>query len=215
VVTKGRGRPEEAEQHYRHALALYAEIYEPHHPKAAMVELNLGKVLQSLGREAEAAEQLERARAAFERYGGPDHPDVGKALDALGLLEHQRGHLEEARVHQQRALEIFERAYPSEPSHPRIARALWALGRTELELGRLADARVLLERALEIQAGADVRAVDRAQTELTLATLRWRAGERDDARALARQSSARVEHEHGEAAERLRRELQAWLAAHR
>ena len=215
VVAKGRGRPEEAEQHYRRALALYAEIYEPHHPKVAMVELNLGKALQSLGREEEAAAQLERARAAFERYGGPDHPDVGKALDALGLLEHQRGNLVQARSHQARALELFERAYPSEPSHPRIARALWALGRTELALGRLVDARPRLEQALQMQAGADVRVVDRAQTELTLAELRWQAGERDDARALARQGSARVEHERGEAAERLRRELHDWLAAHR
>jgi eukaryotic-like serine/threonine-protein kinase len=215
VVAKGLGRPEQAERHYRRALAQYAEVYEAHHPKVAMVELNLGKTLAALGREPEAVEQLERARAAFERYGGPEHVDVGKALDALGLLEYQRGRYAEARAQQLRALEIFERAYSAEPSHARIARALWALGRTELQLGQVEEARARLERAHQLQTGADVRAVDRAQTELTLAQLQWRVDERDAARTLARQALARVEHEHGDAAERVRGELQGWLAAHR
>lgn len=215
VAAKGLGQPREAEEHYRGALARYAQVYEPHHPKVAMVELNLGKALQSLGRDAEAGEHLERARAAFERYGGPEHPDVGKALDALGLLEHQRGRLAEARAHQQRALAIFERAYPSEPSHPRIARAAWALGRTELALGLVDEAQAHLERAYQVQLGADVRPIDRAQTELSLAELRWRAGEPEQARALAQQALAAIEPERGEAAARLRRELGEWLESHR
>ena len=212
VAARGAGRPAEAEQHYRRARAQYAEVFEEHHPKVAMVELNLGKTLQALGREDEAAEQLERARTAFERYGGPDHVDVAKALDALGLLEAQRGRLTQAHAWQRRALEIFERAHPG--AHPRVARALWALGRTELRLGRLADARARLERALEMQTGADVRPVDRAQTELALAELRWRVpAEREQARALAQQALARLLGEPGQAAERLRDELQAWLDA--
>lgn len=215
VAARGRGRPDEAERHYRRALAQYAEVYEGHHPKVAMVELNLGKALQAQGREDEAAERLERARAAFERYGGPEHPDVGKALDALGLLEYQRGRYPEAHAWQRQALAILERAYPAD--HPRVARGLWALGRTELALGELDQARARLERALEVQRGAEVRAVDRAQTERTLAELQWRgpATAREEARALAGQALARLRDEPGDAAARLRGELEAWLAAHR
>ncbi|MCX4246613.1 serine/threonine-protein kinase [Paraliomyxa miuraensis] len=214
VVARGQGRPEDAEHHYREALQQYAEIYDEDHPRVAMVELNLGKTLQVLERTDEAAEHLERARAAFERYGGPDHPDVGKALAAQGLLEHQQGHLERARQLQQRALEVFERAYSSQTSHPRIARAAWALGRTELELGRVDLAEDHLERALQMQEGADARPVDRAETELALAELRWRTAP-EQARALAHAALARLEPEHGEAAERLRAELERWLRAHR
>jgi len=216
VVARGQGRLDEAEQRYRSALAAYARIYEEHHPKVAMVELNLGKTLQALGREQEAALQLERARAAFERYGGPEHPDVAKALDALGLLEYQQGDYARAYERQLQALVIFERIHPAEPPHPRVARALWALGRTELRLGRVDEARARLERALRMQTDTEARPVDRAQTELALVELHWREpAERDEARALARQALARLEHEQGDATERIRDELQTWLDAHR
>lgn len=220
VAARGRGRADQAEQYYRRALAQYAEVYEASHPKVAMVELNLGKALQALHREPEAMVELERARAAFESYGGPEHPDVGKALDALGLLDYQQERYAAALERQQRALEILERAYPAEAAHPRVARALWALGRTELQLDRVDRARAHLEQALEMQQGSDVRPVDRAQTELTLAELWWqeadeRADERADARALARRALARLEHQPGNAAERVRGEAQRWLLAHR
>jgi len=215
VAARGSGDPEQARSYYQRALAQYGEIYGDHHPKVAMVELNLGKVLGVLGHDAEAAVQLERAAAAFEGYGGPEHVGVAKALDALGLLAYRQERYAEAHAQQLRALEIFEGAYGAPDAHPRVARALWALGRTELRLDHLDQASARLERALQIQSEADVRAVDRARTEQTLAALRWKQGrEPEVALALARQALRRVQGESGDMARRTRDELRLWLDAH-
>ena len=59
----------------------------------------------------------------------------------------------------------------------------------------------------EVQA----RPVDRARTSLALAELGWAQGQREQPRALVAQSLRELEGTDGEAARKLRDELQQWL----
>ncbi|HVH99067.1 MAG TPA: tetratricopeptide repeat protein [Enhygromyxa sp.] len=111
-----QGRADEAEQHYRRALDLYARSERPEHPEIAYALHNLADALTSLGRldEAEAAyrESLTRKLATL----GPNSPDEAGTRNNLAALLAERGRLAEARDQSALACAIVRDRLP--PQHP-------------------------------------------------------------------------------------------------
>jgi hypothetical protein len=79
----------------------------------------------------------------------------------------------------------------------------------EVDRGRLPAAGAAAEESLRLWTAGDASPQEVARTELVLAEVRWRRGQRAEARALvARALARRVD------SEDTRRELEAWQAAH-
>ena len=138
----------EARESYERALQLAQAVYDPDHPRLAIVARNLGLLLRDLGDLKGARECLERALKIDETAYGPDHPEVATDVNGLGLLLKDLGDLKGARECYERALKIDEAVYG--PDHPRVASRMNNLGLVLRALGDLKGAQECVERALKI-----------------------------------------------------------------
>ena len=184
VVESMAGRPDQAVEHHREALALdEIALGRGDHDRVATDLHNLGMALAARDEEGdeEAADRLLlQGLEMKERLLGPDHPSVAVSLGGLAQLRGRRGALEEARDLHARAGSIYRTSLG--PDHPDLAGSLGGeavyLGR----LGRTAEADSLYREALEIQRrtlGADHLLV--ATTLNNLAVLRYQTGQWADA----------------------------------
>jgi len=78
-----RGQSEEAENHYRRALAIKEKLLGAASPDVALTRNNLGKLLTNMGRSAEAVPLLEAAVVALETRLPPGHPHLSAARENL------------------------------------------------------------------------------------------------------------------------------------
>jgi tetratricopeptide (TPR) repeat protein len=73
-VCQSQERYEEAEQHYRTALAQFQTSVRPEHPQLSHILNNLATLHRRRGEDKEARELLARAHELLLRTMGPDHP---------------------------------------------------------------------------------------------------------------------------------------------
>src|SRR6185369_15144856 len=210
MVANLEQQPAVALEHFQTFLNLAARTGARMSTHAALH--NMGIADTQAGRLAEAAAHFRQALETLERNFGRDHPDVGAALYHLGKIERSRGNLAGALGHYRDSLALYDRLdwQGSEPAFP-----LTGLGETLLDLNRPAEAVPLLDRAVRLRSG---QTRDPAQLALSH-FIRARAldaagGDRRAARREAQQALA-VFVDLGDRARSDRREVEAWLAAHK
>lgn len=200
----GLGRTRDAITALEHARSILAEVHAGPHPELAIVDSNLGVAYAELGELERAEASHRRAIEAFERIHGPDHPDVAVALVALGDVRGDQGHPDEAIALQRRALAI------AGPAFAPYARG--RLGRWIVAAKGPAEGAPILEDALAdmTELELDPRLV--ADLELAIADARWSLGRHAEARAIANEAVARLDHLD---ADPTRAAAQTWIATHR
>ncbi|HEX2568812.1 MAG TPA: serine/threonine-protein kinase [Polyangia bacterium] len=212
-VLDDQGHPEEALANYRRALTIrQAALGGEENSGIANLLNNIGAVSFRLRRIPEALEYFTRSLTLRERALGADDPAVAMSLDNLGTVLFRQGRYAEALADHQRSLAIQEKALG--PRHPYVSDALVGIGRCEWALHHLAESRKPLERALVLRQSTEVRPVERAEVEFTLARTLWDSRQdRPRARRLA--EAARKDYAGADASPADRAEVDAWLAQHR
>jgi tetratricopeptide (TPR) repeat protein/tRNA A-37 threonylcarbamoyl transferase component Bud32 len=179
------GRPGGAIADFTAALAIEVEALGTDHPSVAILESNLGDADYAQADLARAEHHQRRALAILEGALGEEHPNVAFVLVGLGLTLRDRGHVDEA-------LALFRRAAAiADPSL--LPNAITRVGEILLERGDVAGARAHLERASELQRGIATSDALVGDTLRALARARWAAGDREGARAAAREAITRYE----------------------
>jgi tetratricopeptide (TPR) repeat protein len=105
------GRIDEAEVHYRRALALLESIHEGSHPEVAKVLCGLAPVMIGRGLFDDAEAVLQRALAIQRSLASVEDTSIARCLLYLGELRAAQSRAEEAQ-------EIFKRAYAIHRDHP-------------------------------------------------------------------------------------------------
>jgi len=83
AVLAALGQVEEAENHYRRALAIKEKLLGAGNPDVALTRNILGKLLTDMGRPTEALPLLEAAVAALDSRLPPGHPHLSAARGNL------------------------------------------------------------------------------------------------------------------------------------
>jgi tetratricopeptide (TPR) repeat protein len=196
---KRRGRYEEAERLYQHALELGSQAVGEEHPVYAETLFRLGDLLHMRGSYAEAELHYQHALKIREQVLGPDHPDVALSLHNRALLDDELGKKpSDVEALYLRALAIWEHALG--PRHPDVAEGLNNLASLYQKQGRLAEAEALLQRALLIRKEAfGEESPDLLLSMGALAELYLAQGDDEHAETLLRDGLAMCERVLGEA----------------
>lgn len=163
-------RHEEAQQHYRRALAIYeagkGEQGEGGGPPAMARVLNSLSFIYALGgRYDEAAAALERALAIPEATSEESFPSKSGLLSELGGIYEIQGRHEEAEACYKRSLALREEAHGKD--HFLVASSLDSLASLYERQGRIAEAEPLIKRSLAIrEAGESELAIALALQQL-------------------------------------------------
>jgi tetratricopeptide (TPR) repeat protein len=184
----GLERYDEALAMIDRGLAITERVQGPRAFNTGVSYANRAMVLNDLGRvdESEAADR--RAIEIFTDALGPDDEMVAQEWTNLGLTYDRANRRDDAIAALEKAKAIYEKAAPD---HPTLAFTLTALGNLRGERGQLAAARADLERAFVLRSAPDADPGLRAITEIELANVAWRQGDRTRATELAR---AAVDH---------------------
>lgn len=86
-----RGRQQEAEEHYRHALAIKEKLLGADNPDVALTRNNLGKLLTEMGRPTEAVPLLQTAVGVLAKHLPSSHPHLAAARKNLRNASESRG----------------------------------------------------------------------------------------------------------------------------
>ncbi|HHQ48256.1 MAG TPA: tetratricopeptide repeat protein [Acidobacteria bacterium] len=178
----------------------------------AMAENNLAAALLELGETGEARSHFENAGDIYARTVG-----ATSAWTVIARLNLAVVTLEEGRYRRTlRELDALSGGFSANfpPDHPFSAYMDYARGSALLGLGRIRQALPLLERALRIRRSSGaVMPYELAQASFALARARWAAGQRPEARKLARKAAAILD---GlpEGPMPFRDRVTAWLAGH-
>jgi len=146
TVASDQGHNEEAERHYRAALAIERQLRSGPHPDVASRMLSLGHALRRQERVDEARSFLEEALEMRRTLLGPDHPDVGHALNHLARLELMANDLERAEPLARQGLEV--RLGSLKPEHLEVASSWAMLAAILKEKGEHTEALDALHRSL-------------------------------------------------------------------
>ncbi|HZY60726.1 MAG TPA: tetratricopeptide repeat protein, partial [Candidatus Binataceae bacterium] len=160
------GRPQEAEELFRRALAVYRQLAE-HDPKTAVYHLRQGqgytellRVLWSRGRDDEAARLMEDAVDTLSNTAR-EHGNVPAARDSLARFHHDLANLQRQRAQNDDALKNYTQAaaiwgkladdVPGEPAYRGHQGYVltYSLPSLLVATGRHAEARAHWQRALE------------------------------------------------------------------
>jgi CHAT domain-containing protein/tetratricopeptide (TPR) repeat protein len=144
-----QGRYGEAEELYKRALAIRAQVLGESHPDVAYALNNLALVYWTQGRYSEAEGLYKRALAILEKALGANHADVGWTVNDLALVYRAQGKYSEAEELFERALVIREKALGS--SHPNVGKTLNNLANVLRDQGKYSQAEELYNRALVIR----------------------------------------------------------------
>ncbi len=150
------GDVEQSLGHYRQALAILQQTYDPTHPSIGRVYISLGEAESQAGRWAEARADLEAGVAVFEQALGPDHPTIGFVLGTLGYVAGWQGDFAAGRRAFERSVAILEATVGRD--HYYYSDAVGKLGAVEFLAGDYAAAGTHYEFArasLERQMGSD------------------------------------------------------------
>ncbi len=196
---KRRGRYDEAERLYQHALELGTQVVGEEHPVYAEALFRLGDLFHMRGNYAAAEQCYQRALEIRERVLGPDHPDVALSLHNIALLSDELGKKpSDVEALYLRALAIWEHTLG--PDHPDMAEGLNNLASLYRKQRRLTEAEELLKRALLIRKRAfGEESPDLLLSMEALAELYLAQGDDEHAETLLREGLAMCERVLGEA----------------
>jgi serine/threonine protein kinase/tetratricopeptide (TPR) repeat protein len=146
VLLKNMDRPEQAEPHYREALAIRERTL-GEHPDTAQSHNNLGVFLRGRGQEEEALPHLRRALEIHRAAFGENHLEVAIAYTNLASALKSLGRTEEAAASYEASLASLENS---------MGRDYWVYGQVEYnygvllrDTGRFAEAEELMVRGYE------------------------------------------------------------------
>ena len=201
-----RGKPTEALQHHRAAVAINTTLGEQN--------VHLAESLNNLGNALAAAEDLDGAAREYKRaleiwnlQAGPESSHTIIGHTNLGSLALIREDFDGALREFERALAIAESLMPS---HPTIPETLTSIGATYLQRGSAADAIPHLERALKMYSEMRNPPIEEAQTRFMLARALWGA-QRQRALGLAHTAQSRLATA-GDGWRETLLEVEAWLS---
>jgi tetratricopeptide (TPR) repeat protein len=167
-------RPQEAEAHFRKALAIHRKHYGDEHDAIAWDLDNLAVVLYEQRRLGEAETAVRQSLAIKRKVLGPVHPSTLQTQTNLGELLRERGELEPARELLQEAVELFLKTPAADPAY--LANCRLNLGAVLVELRRFEEAAPELLAAylaLEKAGGRDHRLTRDAAAWLERLAARW------------------------------------------
>jgi tetratricopeptide (TPR) repeat protein len=136
---------DQAEEHFKRALALNRASYGPEHPRVAGNLNNLALVFEQRQHMAEAERALSQALQILERAQGASHVGLAFPLTNMGRIALWRNQLESARNLLERALKIRRQALPQ--AHRLLADTLFWLALTRCAEGEQASGLVALNEA--------------------------------------------------------------------
>jgi tetratricopeptide (TPR) repeat protein len=148
IVCKDLGRFDDAQSHYRRALAT-AQARPGRDDLRAALWHNLAGLAHAQGRYREAEPAARRAVELRECLRGPDHPEVARDLTVLAAILAGQGRLDQAEALYRRALDIFQRRLT--PEHYEVAVVLNSLGGLAQDRHDPVEAEKLQRRALSIK----------------------------------------------------------------
>jgi len=204
------GDLEAAEPDIREAIRLKERIGGRDHPDVAHSLLSLAEIYARRGEFAAALTPIDRAREIFDHSYGPGSPMSAETLS--NRCEYLNGLRRYAEALQSCQLASHIYAATVGENHPWSAYALTAAGIAHIGLGRPNEAVPELRRALDIRERSDPMRDVRAETRFALARALWDSGDRAAGHAAG--EAARAEYAKIPKAERERRAVDAWLAAH-
>jgi tetratricopeptide (TPR) repeat protein len=210
-----QGRLDEGLARELQALATYQATLGPDHPALADALHQVGWIDAKQGRFDEALAQYQRALTIRVHTYGPDHPSVMINEDIIGRTLNRQGRYQEALPHSRRSLAIM--AEKLGPDNVGAVLPLMEVGRALVALGRPEEAISSLERALALQEkDRTLRPERQPEVQFLLAEALW-AAHRDRPRARHLAESAARSYAEAASSSSLpaRREVEAWLAAHR
>jgi tetratricopeptide (TPR) repeat protein len=143
------GRPTEAENCYREALAIREAQSPPDRPALASVLNNLAVLHRKTGRLPSSEAFQRRAIQLWADSLGPDHPTLAAGLNNLGELLLSQSQYAEAEPFLRRAVSIFESALG--PAHPQTESGLANLAALFLRQDKGPGAERLFRRVLDLR----------------------------------------------------------------
>jgi tetratricopeptide (TPR) repeat protein len=196
-VHEGQGRLDDAERHWRQALAILeaGQTTGAAALEIAHVQRNLAALRHRRGHTTEAEALLQRAVALAEGRLGADHPQVAVDVASLAAVVHDAGRSSEAEGLYRRSLAALRAALGDD--HLEVGAIRSSLGGVLLAQGRLGEAAAELSTALasqETSLGAAHPAV--ALTAYRLAAVRLGEGHLADAAQLCGRAAAALGPEH-------------------
>ena len=204
------GDLEAAEADLREAIRLKQKVLGSDNPDVAWSVSSLAEVRAHRGDFADAIAVTDRALAILERAYGTSSPmslyGLGNRCEYLNGLGRYGAALESCRASRSGfAPTVGE-------NHVWFAYTLTAEGIALIGLGRAKDALPDLRRALDLRERIEPRLELHAETRFALARALWETGDRKAGRAAG--EAARAVYAKVPKAERERRAVDAWLAAH-
>ena len=141
----GKGKPAEAENLWRAALAIRERVLGAEHPDTLSSRMNLALVLLAQGTNPEAQKELRAVLAIRERVLGAEHPDTLMSRNCLALtLQFQGKHAEVEKEHRA-VLAIQERVLGAE--HPDVFQSCYNLAVCLKVQKKLPEALAFMQRA--------------------------------------------------------------------
>ncbi|MEM9454137.1 MAG: tetratricopeptide repeat protein [Myxococcota bacterium] len=206
------GSTDSAMKAFERARTVFQGTVGDSHPYVAFVMAGLGKIYQRRGETSKAADYHHHALAIRQAALDPKHPLIASSLQELGELALAQGRFDDAQQHLEHAQMVNEQAHG--PKSIQVAATLLVLAKLGLAQSQPEAARAYAERAVSINAAVDVPPRDRAEALMALARSLWPDPKaRPRARALAQQAKEVLAS--GPAPARaMRKEVEAWLAAH-
>ncbi|MEM7157863.1 MAG: tetratricopeptide repeat protein [Myxococcota bacterium] len=211
VVLLAQNDFEGAATQLERTIDTYTRTIGLHHPRMAAARVNLATTRFEQGRLADAKTQLDAVIEALSPSTGTGQIIVGKAWHTLGQVLRAEGELEEAEAAVRKALAI--RAQSQGDDHVEVAVTRQTLGTVVAARGRNEEAAQIFEEALRRVSDEGSDGATRASLMRSLADVLWDA-RLDRARAVELVEGARERVADGPENEKLRGELDRWVAEH-
>lgn len=178
LLAEHLGRPVEAEESFRQALAIQTAVLGEDHPARAETLVGLASLHAHLGRDDRAEDYYREILRILSVGLGPEHPNTLEGMEGLAGHLGKTGRLQEADSLFRMAVATRRRTLG--PEHPTLAGSLVGWGRVLLESGRMEEAESAFLEALAIREG--VFGPDHplaAWVLVDLAGIHWARGEHD------------------------------------
>ena len=187
-----QGRPREAVDLYREALAMRIARLGERHPDVARGRQDLATALSRVGDYAESVREMTQALEVYRAVYGERHPSIATTLNNLGAVESNRNRFAEAVTYATAAFEMRRELLG--PQHPSTLVTQANLANYLDSLGRLAESEAMMRDVLKQSAGQPAQAMSLSQPQLRAdlaSTLRHR-GKLTEAEATIREALALV-----------------------
>ena len=151
-ISDGRGKYDEALQHYRKALEIDLKRLGENDSNTAACYHNIGSVYESQGKYDEALQYYRKALDINLKIFGENHPRIATSYNGIGLVYKNLAKYDEELQFFQKALEIRRAALGE--NHPDTATSYNNVGEAYADLKQYDEALQYVQKALEIDLSA-------------------------------------------------------------